>query len=755
VQNAGRVWNFRSLSLVGREFWISDIGVVTAVIDYFGRITDRIRPVGTASQTGARPGFAAIIGKLVQWLSANLGAEQERWFPWVVVGFGAGIALYFSLPTEPSFAMAVGVVGAALGCVALKREVSSTAGGFLLLFAASALFGFADSQLRTRIVAAPVISREIGPVRLAGRVEDVEIRAPDRARIIIAVIQIDGQENHPAFVRLTISGERALRNAQPGTVLSALTMLHPPPEPAIPHGYDFARWAWFQEIGGVGFVYGTPRVLKAAVPGFVERLNSRLDDLRLAMTNRIERAIPGPDGSIAASLITGERGEIDPDDNQAYRDSGLAHVLSISGVHLALAGLGVFWALRALLALWQRIALTQPIKKWAALGALLGSTFYLAISGGGAPANRSWMMLTMMLLGVMLDRPALSMRSVAMAALAILIFQPENMIDPSFQMSFAAVIGLIALAESQSGRHSQLPRPAGGLARLWKKGRHYILGALSVSIVATLATTPIAIYHFDRAAAYSLLANLLAEPVVAFVVMPAAAVAVVVMPVGLESVPLHVMGWGVHAMSAIAHWVAGLPGATAMVRTWPVVALAIMGFGGLWIALWGRSWRWLGLAPIAASLLLILASRPPDLLIARDLRSAAIRGPDGKLVIVGERPDSYTAEQWLIRDGDRRDISTARTSAHCDDVGCVAYGKNSRTLAIANSVSSLPDDCARAQIVISTLPLHGRCQGPELLVDASDISHNGAMAVRFSATHHDIMETAAASRGNRPWSAHQ
>jgi competence protein ComEC len=269
-------------------------------------------------------------------------------------------------------------------------------------------------------------------------VEDVEIRASDSARVVLAVSSLEAREKHPAFVRLTVSGARGIAAVKPGAVVSALVMLRPPPKPALPPGYDFARWAWFQEIGGVGFVYGTPRVLSAPAPGVLERLNARLDELRLSMASRIERAIPGSDGSIAAALITGERGEIDPDDNQAYRDSGLAHVLSISGVHLALAGLGVFWVLRALLALWPRVAFTQPIKKWAAIGAFLGSTFYLAISGGGSPADRSYLMLSMMLLGVMLDRPALSMRSVAMAALAILIFQPEDIVDPSFQMSFGA-----------------------------------------------------------------------------------------------------------------------------------------------------------------------------------------------------------------------------------------------------------------------------------------------------------------------------
>ena len=323
----------------------------------------------------------------------------------------------------------------------------------------------------------------------------------------------------------------------------------------------------------------------------IERFRAGILSWRLAITKRVETAVPGPEGTIAAALITGTRAAISEEDTEAYRDSGLAHVLSISGLHLGLAGLGIFFVVRALLALSPTLALTQPIKKWAAVAAFLSASFYLLISGGGSPAVRSHLMLSAMLLGVIADRPALSMRAVAIAAVLILAFLPDEIINPGFQMSFSAVIGLIALAEWAASRPRR-DEPRGRVLGVLRTSRRYVLGMLAASLVATLATTPFAIYHFDRAASYSLLANLLAEPIVAFVIMPSAAAAVVMMPFGLETWPLQTMGWGVHQITAIAHWVAGLPGATTLIRAWPLGALLGIVAGGLWIALWRRSWRW-------------------------------------------------------------------------------------------------------------------------------------------------------------------
>jgi competence protein ComEC len=233
--------------------------------------------------------------------------------------------------------------------------------------------------------------------------------------------------------------------------------------------------------------------------------------------------------------------------------------------------------------------------------------------------------------------------------------------------------------------------------------------------------------------------------------MPSAAAAVVMMPFGLEAGPLQSMGWGVHQITAIAHWVAGLPGASTLIRAWPLTALIGIVFGGLWIALWRRSWRWLGLTPIAASFLAIQMSTPPDVFIARDAQSAAVRGEDGKLMILGTGADEYTTAQWLLRDGDRRDVAAASAGSSCDGLGCVAKAAGGRTVALSLKIGAVREDCTRADILISAIPVRGACEGPEHVVDRFDVFKDGATALSFDENGVRV-ETVNGARGNRPWS---
>ena len=603
----------------------------------------------------------------------------------------------------------------------------------LALLAALAL-GFAAAKLRQESVAAPTLSQET-ILHLTGRVESVD-PAPRGMRLVVDDLRSGGFAGFvPGRARITVTKGGEAFHAGDGISLTA--RLLPPPAPSEPGDSDFVRDLYFQRIGAVGFSYGAPIPAPlASPPGPFTRLAAAIENLRQTMTARIRAALPGSEGAIASALITGERGGIDQADQTALRDAGLAHVLAIAGLHMALVGLGLFWLVRAVLAAFPAIALNYPIKKWAAGAALLGAGFYLVISGASASATRAFVMLAMMLLAILFDRPSLSMRSLALAAAILLLLRPESIIEPGFQMSFAAVSALIAVAEWERIRRGAIPQ--GPLMRY--------LGAIAfTSLVGSLATMPFAIFTFNRATHYAVLGNLLAMPVMGFWVMPAAALSVIAMPFGLETQPLHLMGAGLNVMLAMGRFVSGLPGAVTPSRAFPASALGLIALGGLWLMLWRKSWRWWGLAPVAIGLLVALTARPPDILVADDAATVAVRGTDGKLAFPRRPRDTFSATRWLERDGDARAPRDALGGGRCDAYSCVT-NRPEGLIALPFRPEAVAEDCTHAAILISAVPVKN-CAGPKLVLDSKIIAQGEGYAVTGGKA-----ESVRQSRGDRPWS---
>jgi competence protein ComEC len=680
-------------------------------------------------------------------------AERERWALWLPVALGTGIGIYFALPFEPAAAIGIGVglAGVLVGAASAGSHELPLRACLGLL--AALLIGFGVAKLRTEAVAAPVLQHRVGPVHIEGRV----VFAQAHGKGYRAVIALDSVGQHPAQAvaqQARISFRSGGEILAPGLHIRSLAVLMPPPGPAAPEGYDFGRAAYFEGIGAVGYAYGRPqKIANSGSPGLSERISTFVQSLRFRMSARIHAVLPGSTGAIAAALITGDRGGISDEDEQALRDAGLAHVLAIAGLHMALVGLGLFWAVRAVLALVPALALTQPIKKWAAVAALCGVTVYLVISGAAAPAIRAYTMLAMMLIAVLADRPALSMRSLALAAAIILLLRPESLIEPGFQMSFAAVAGLIAVAEWERERNDEPARE-----QRWphlRNVRRYMRGIAITSFVGSVATMPYAAYHFDRATHYAVLGNLLAMPIMGFVTMPAAAVSVVLMPFGLDRIPLQVMGAGIDVMLAVGRWVSTLPGAVSTVPAWPLLALVMISAGGLWLFIWRRPWRWFGMAPLLAGIAVAVTASPPDVLISRDSSTVAVRGTDGVLRLMRKASDKYSAAEWLKRDGDERvftdAIGSPRDGVRCDALGCVAQARGGVIVAAAARPEALAEDCAAAEIVVSAVPTRHLCSGPRLVVDRFDVARNGAYAIWLDGEL--TVETIEGERGLRPWSA--
>lgn len=688
-------------------------------------------------------------------------AERERWALWLPVALGIGIGVYFALPNEPTPATgaAIGVAGLCAGTLA-----GFSRGHFiraLLAATCAALIGFGVAKWRTESVAAPVLMHRVGPVEIEGRVEWAQQHGKG-VRVLLSPTQIDflGRARMPAHVRITVRSGGA--RIEPGAVIRAYAVLLPPPPPASPGDYDFGRAAYFDAIGAVGYAFGAPQIVvlagapnlfvPAGAPNIFARLSVPVEALRWRMAERIHRVLPGSTGAIAAALIAGDRGGIAEADEEALRDAGLAHVLAIAGLHMGLVGLGLFWAVRACLALIPSLALTQPIKKWAAVAALAGAGFYLAISGATEPATRAFVMLAAMLLAVIVDRPALSMRSLGFAAAVILFMRPEGLLEPGFQMSFAAVGSLIAVAEWEQKRVRRGQEQAASPILL--RARRYLRGIMATSLVGSIATMPYAAFHFDRATHYAVLGNLLAMPIMGLITMPAAAFAVVLMPLKLDVWPLYAMGWGINAMLAVGRFVSHLPGAISSIPAWPLSALVLVSLAGLWIVIWRGKLRWLGSIGMAAAALLTVFSRPPDLLIARDGITVAVRMADGRLVLVRHPANSYSASQWLKRDGDTRApdqaVAGPKDNIRCDAFGCVAIVGTGKRIAITLRPDGLGEDCAAADIVVSAVPVRSSCRGPKLVIDRAGISHNGAYAVWFGSPFR--LATVQGVRGDRPWS---
>ena len=668
---------------------------------------------------------------LSSWRDAAF-AERHRWPLWLPVMLGFGAALYFACWSEPP--RWAGWAALLVSFLAGTASALVPKGRMMLALIAALALGFAAAKLKEQSLSAPVLDQPL-TLHLTGRLMALD-PAPRGIRLVIGDLRSGGFVSGTPLAARILARPRDVENFRAGDGVSLTARLMPPPGPSAPGDSDFGRAAFFEGINAVGFAYGAPLPAPlGTAPGLYPRAAAAIENLRLDMTARIRKALPGGEGAIASALITGERGEIEETDEAALRDAGLAHVLAIAGLHMALVGMGLFWLVRAVLAAFPTVALNYPIKKWAALAALAGAVFYLVISGASASSVRAFVMLAMMLIAILIDRPALSMRSLGLAAAILLLLRPQSIIEPGFQMSFAAVTALIAVAEWEAARPSYGARSA---------FFRYARGIAMTSLVGSLATMPYVLFTFDRASHYAVLGNLLAMPVMGFWVMPAAAFSVAAMPFGLETLPLHLLGQGIDVMLAVGRFVSGLPAAISLARAFPAAALGLMTLGGLWLAIWRRSWRWWGLVPVFAGLSWALLAPAPDILVAPDGRSIALRADDGRFYFPRPPKDSFAAARWLERDGDGRDPKAVPAIGRCDASGCVVKGPDG-IIAMPLLPQALAEDCAQAAILISAVPVKNRA-GPKLVLDSIAIAKGGGYAITDGKA-----QSVREWRGERPW----
>jgi competence protein ComEC len=545
----------------------------------------------------------------LQSLNTAIHDQSLRWSLLLPVAMSLGAAAYLLLPAEPGW-LAVSI--APVVALALARILWRRAGWLALLcmLAAAGGIGALAGKVRTVLVAAPVLHESIGPVRIEGVVAEVDASERSR-RVRIAVRAIEGlpPDQAPKYVRISY---RPNIGFGPGRAVACRAMLSPPPRPVVPGDYAFNRDAWFQQLGAVGFAVGDCTPLPTPLPtNAIDRVAYWIGALRRDISQHVYDAAGAKGGGMSAAMLAGDRSYLASEDAEALRLSGLAHLLSISGVHMVLAGGIFFFIIRMLWPLCEPLALRMPTVRVAALGAIVACTLYFAISGAEVATQRSYVMAMIGFGAKLFDRPALSLRSVAVALTAVVLLQPESVVTPGFQMSFAASAALIALYEIWP--KIDKPEGRGLLTRL----RGWIVGATATSITASLATMPFALYHFNRAAFFSVIANLATTPIISLWTTPAAAGAAIALPFGLQDIFLAALGKSLEVVLAIARVSADLS---------PNIGLPRLGSAGLlWAALaicvfciFTRGGRWLALIPAGVTLVLWLTGPQPAAYISAD-----------------------------------------------------------------------------------------------------------------------------------------
>lgn len=664
------------------------------------------------------------------------------WLPLLMV---AGAAWYLLLRREPPvWSGSAGVVAALAG-----RVASLGWGG--ARFATSALLavglGFLSGQAATWR-APPVMDVPNRAVVVTGTVGSVE-PLPQGRRVTL---------EHPTLASAQL-GETApsarsirvrLRNNDPGPVatgdvLKVRVLLSRPSPPAYPGAWDLQRDAFFSGVGAYGFALGlSARVRAAAMSGF-ERL---LERVREAIAGRVSAALPANEAGIAITLLTGTPSAVSAADKAAFRDSGLAHLLAIAGLHIGIVMGLVFGATRLSLACWPWAALHWPLKAIAAVASLAAGASYLALTGAHVPIVRSFAMACLFTLAVLAGRRAFSLRGWALAMAALVVSEPDAVLGVSFQMSFSAVLALIAGFDALRPRLRRLR----GEGQFWRRMLVYVVGLVATSALAGTASAPYAAYHFGRVQLYYVLANVAAVPLTAVLVMPLGLVSLLLMPLHLEALTLVPMGWGEAAILWIGRSVAALPAAVLAVPPLPPWGLLLITLGGAWLGLWSTRVRLAGVAAIAVGLGSFALSRAPDVLVSPDARLIAVRGGSNAYVAAARGADRFTrdawAQVWAVPALTDFPDAVARGDLTCDEASCRWRAVSGQSVWIARAAPG-PPACAAA-LIVAAQPVRLRCPAGVPVIDRFSVWREGAFAVWLRPWGLDIRSEQSV-RGTRPW----
>ncbi|MEQ1688230.1 MAG: ComEC/Rec2 family competence protein [Sphingopyxis sp.] len=683
--------------------------------------------------------------KLAETINAWAWSERESLILWVPVAFGAGVAAWFMLPgplawggfllTMASLSMLAWACGAQHNLAARAAMVAVLA----------ALCGCLTIWAKSLWVTAPILERP-AIVAFLAKVEAVEnLSARGSVRLTLAP---EHAASLPPRVRVTFRDDiTGIAAVHVGDAVRLRARLMPPPRAALPGGYDYARRAWFDGIGAVGTGLGP----------IVRGAGGATDDigLRERLSRHIRARVDGGSGAIAAALATGDRGGMSAEDDEAMRRSGLAHLLSVSGLHVTAVVAGTMWLLLRLLALLPWVALRWPLTLIAAGGGAVAALGYTLLTGSEVPTVRSLLAAVLVLMALALGREAISLRLIAAGAMVVLLLWPETLVGPSFQLSFAAVTAIVALHSHPSVKRLLSRRDEGFGWRLLRNFTGLLVTGLAVEIVLM----PIALFHFHRAGLYGALANMIAIPLTTFIIMPAEALAIVLDVAGWGAPAWWVVQVALDAMLWLAHGVANAPGSLATLPNMPVAAFGLIIIGGLWMLLWRGSARMRGGFAVAVGLAWATQVSSPDILVTSDGRHIAVRRVDGGYALLRDRAGEFVRDQLSEVAGVDAELSALddMQGARCSPDFCVwqMEGAGPRRWTFMAARSGFQSDwrtliaaCARVDVVIADRWMPRACHPRWFKADRKLLEQTGGLAITLDPPN--IIAAASPSRG-MPW----
>ncbi|MBL4917469.1 ComEC/Rec2 family competence protein [Szabonella alba] len=642
-----------------------------------------------------------------------------------------GTGLWFTLTTEPQAGAYLLAAAVLLTGIALRwRGAEGLHAPGIALFCLA--LGFMAAGARAHLLAAPILDgRYYGPVQ--GRIVMIDRAQSDRMRLTLdRVILADlAPDATPARVRVSLHGDQAHLRPEPGQTVLMTAHLSPPDGPVEPGAFDFQRMAFFDRLGAVGYTRVPAVIWAPPAPG-----EQRINRLRALIRAGVEARIGGEPGAFSAALLTGDRAGIGQAVLEDLRRSNLAHLLAISGLHMGLLAGIFFGGARLALAAVPVLALRLPVKKVAAVVALMAGGIYLALSGGNVATERAYVMVSVMLGAVLFDRRALSLRSVALAAVILLLIQPEALLEPGFQMSFAATVALVAGFAAVYGTGNAGGKGGGGAGAGMRRMPRWLRPVFTLilsSTLAGLATAPVGAAHFNRLSSYGLVANLMAVPVMGTAVMPAAALAGLLVPFGLEAPALWVMEQGTRWILWVAALVAELDHSVHPVPQPGMLVLPLLALGGLWMILWRGPLALAGLPPVLAAFAIWAGAERPQVLITSDGGIVGLMTPQGRS-LSAPQGGSFAVRQWLENDGDMalQDDAAVRPGFHGEARERRFTFGTWRAVQIKGkgAADRLQAVCAGADLVIlAGFAPRDAAPGPCLLIDARLLRRTGAVSL--------------------------